>query len=295
MIPEIQRLSRHAHSILALLVVMPLVAACENTVEPRPTSGELIREILVTGGDESILFSTAILRDQTGTTAYARTIDSQHRGFVNPRFYEETTEDPGALAFEAEIYDTLWGTLTFNVQNLFGPSTIVTRPYVKAAYGGLAKLLDNSCFTCANPWRIWRMRYRKADQPNGSGDPKITSMTVARDTTYRVVGSPFVRINRDSVITVKLDSLVNINVRVESDAPDDTFFITYPVASGTYQTVAMAHNVVDSLGHTATVGVRSLNRYELVAVQGFKRQALQDTLYNQAAASAIQTAIVAFR
>ena len=267
-----------------------MLLGCEQTVEPKPTQGELIRDVLVTGADESILFSSEILRHQEGTLAYVRTIDSVRRGFVNYRFYTEVIEVSGALAFEADILDTLWGTLTFNVGG-----TIVSKPYVKASYGGNAKLLDNACFTCTNPWRIWKMRYRKADQPNGSGEPKVTLMTVTNtDGTYPVVASPQVRINRDSVVTVKLDSVVHLTVRVETNSPDDTFFITYPVA-GVYQTEPMAHDLVDSLGHDAVVGVRSLRRYELIAVQGFKRQALQDTLYNQAGASAIQTAIVAFR
>lgn len=285
-IPQITTASRWAVCLATLL----LAAGCQNAVEPQPTSGELIRDILVTGGDESILFSSAILSNQSGTNAYARTIDSIHRGFVNRYFYADTVEASPALAFEADILDTLWGRLSFNVEG-----TVVVRPYVRPAYGGNAKLLDNACFTCANPWRIWRMRYRKADQPNGSGDPKVTSMTVTNSAgAYQVVPSPKVLIFRDSVVTVTLDSLVNLSVRVESDAPDDTFFITYPV-SGAYFTQAMAHNAFDSLGHTAVVGVRSGRRYELLAVQGFKRQALRDTLYNQAASSAIQTAIVAFR
>lgn len=273
-----------------LAVWAALCAGCEQAVEPKPTSGELIRDVLVNGADESILFSSEVLRHQEGTQAYARTIDSVHRGFVNYRFYTETVEVSGALAFEADILDTLWGTLTFNIGG-----TIVNKPYVKASYGGNAKLLDNACFTCSNPWRIWKMRYRKADQPNGSGEPKITYMTVTNTAgTYTVVASPQVRINRDSVVTVKLDSLVHLTVRVETNSPDDSFFITYPVA-GVYQTEPMGHDLVDSLGHDAVVGVRSLRRFELIAVQGFKRQALQDTLYNQAGASAIQTAIVAFR
>ena len=275
---------------LLLSLCAQILTGCENTVEPQPTSGELIREILITGADESILFSPNVLKDQTGTDSYARTIDSLHRGFVNYRFYTETVEVPQALAFEADILDTLWGTLTFNVNG-----TLVSRSYVKAAYGSSAKLLDNACFSCANPWRIWKMRYRKADQPNGSGDPKITSMTVTNSAgAYPVVASPMVRINRDSLVTVALDSVVNLTVRVVCDAPDDTFFVTYPLAGG-YMTQAMSHNLVDSLGHNAVVGVSSLRRYELLAVQGFKRQALQDTLYNQAASSAIQTAIIAFR
>jgi hypothetical protein len=275
---------------LALCASAFWLAGCENNVQPEPTSGELIREILVTGADESILFSSQVLRDQTGTVSYARTIDSIHRGFVNYRFYAETVEDPGALAFEADILDTLWGTVTLNVNG-----TYVSHPYVKAAYGGNAKLLDNYCITCENPWRIWRMRYRKADQPNGAGEPKITSMSVTNSAGgYAIVASPQVRIFRDSVATVPLDSVTSLTVRVVTDAPDDTFFITYPLAGG-YQTVAMSHNLVDSLGHNAVVGVSSLRRFELLAVQGFKRQALQDTLYNQAASSAMQTAIIAFR
>lgn len=273
-----------------LCLAWAIGSGCAQTVQPEPTQGELIRAVLVTGQDESILFAPDVLKDQTGTVAYSRTIDSVRRGFVNLRFYRETQEVSDALAFEADILDTLWGTLTFNIGG-----TVVTRPYVKASYGANAKLLDNACFTCDNPWRIWKMRYRKADQPNGSGEPKITLMTVANAArSYPVVASPQVRINRDSVATVKLDSVVHLTVRVETNAPDDTFFITYPVAGG-YHTEAMSHDLVDSLGHDAVVGVRSLRRYELLAVQGFKRQALQDTLYNQAASSAIQTAIVAFR
>lgn len=288
-------LPRLTQTVMLGAMYLVLVQGCEQTVEPAPTSGELIREVLVTGNDESILFSPDVLRDQTGIVAYARTIDSVRRGFVNYRFYNETVEVTSALAFEADILDTLWGTLTFNINDGI-TNTFVHRPYVKAAYGSNAKLLDNACFTCTNPWRIWKMRYRKADQPNGSAEPKITLMTVTNSAgTYPIVASPQVRINRDSVVTVKLDSVVNLTVRVESSSPDDTFFITYPVSSGGYQTQVMSHNLIDSLGHNAVVGVRSLRRYELLAVQGFKRQSLQDTLYNQAAASAIQTAIIAFR
>lgn len=279
----------HALTLVPALCLMALLG-CEQAVQPEPTQGELIRDILVTGADESILFSADVLRNQVGTVAYSRTIDSLRRGFVNLRFYAETVEVSAALAFEADVIDTLWGTLTFNING-----TIVSKPFVKAAYGGNAKLLDNACFTCANPWRIWKMRYRKADQPNGSGEPKITLMTVTNSAgSYPIVASPQVRINRDSVVTVKLDSIVHLTVRVETNAPDDTFFITYPVSGG-YQTEAMSHNLVDSLGHNAVVGVRSLRRYELLAVQGFKRQSLQDTLYNQASNSAMQTAIIAFR
>jgi hypothetical protein len=282
--------ARRVPRALALVAMLLLTASCENAVDPKPTSGELIRDVLVNGADESILFSSAVLANQTGTSAYARTIDSLHRGFVNRRFYDETVEVPQALAFESDVIDTIWGKLTFSVQG-----TVVTRSYNKLAYGGNAKLLDNACFTCSNPWRIWRMRQRKADQPNGQGDPTIVTMNVTGPAgTYPAAPSPQVRINRDSVVTVALDSVVNLSVRVETDAPDDTFFITYPVA-GTYNTVAMSHNPVDSLGHTAVVGVRSSRRFELLAVQGFKRQALQDSLYNQAASSAIQTAIIAFR
>ncbi len=281
-------------SVCALGLCTLLAVGCEQAVEPKPTSGELIRDVLVYGADESILFSPEILRSQNGTIAYERTIDSVRRGFVNYRFYTETVEVSAALAFEADILDTLWGTLTFNITDGIN-STIVSKPYVKASFGGNAKLLDNACFTCSNPWRIWKMRYRKAGQPNGSGEPSITLMTVTNTAgVYPVVASPQVRINRDSVVTVKLDSLVHLTVRVETNSPDDTFFITYPVA-GVYQTEPMSHNLVDSLGHNATVGVRSLRRFELIAVQGFKRQSLQDTLYNQAAASAMQTAIIAFR
>jgi len=289
-IPEYTQAAGRMSRALAFLAILWVTASCENAVEPKLTAGELIREVLVNGNDESILFSPAVLINQTGTSVFARTIDSLHRGFVNRRFYDETVEVPQALAFEADIMDTIWGTLTFRVDG-----TVVTRRYNKLAYGGNAKLLDNACFTCSNPWRIWRMRQRKADQPNGLGDPTIVTMTVTNAAgPYPAAPSPQVRINRDSVVTVALDSVVNLSVRVETDAPDDTFFITYPVA-GTYNTVAMSHNPVDSLGHTAVVGVRSSRRFELLAVQGFKRQALRDTLYNQAASSAIQTAIIAFR
>ena len=61
-----------------------------------------------------------------------------------------------------------------------------------------------------------------------------------------------------------------------------------------YQTDVMTH-LPGSLNHTATVSVHSGRRYELVAVQGFKRRAFTDTTYTEVTASRIQTAIVAFR
>jgi hypothetical protein len=209
-------------------------------VEPEPTSGELIREVLVTGADESILFSPDVLRSQNGTLAYARTIDSVRRGFERYRFYPDTVEVSAALAFEADIMDTLWGTLTFNINN-----TIVSRPYVKASFGGNAKLLDNACFTCSNPWRIWKMRYRKADQPNGSGEPRITLMTVTNTAGgYPVVASPQVRINRDSVVTVK-------PIWVPHSAcgdPARRYLLHHLPRGGVYQTKPMDHDLIDSLG-----------------------------------------------
>ena len=45
----------------------------------------------------------------------------------------------------------------------------------------------------------------------------------------------------------------------------------------------------------STVSVQSGRRFELLAVQGFKRRAFTDTLYNEATSTAIQTAIIAFR
>jgi hypothetical protein len=289
-IPEGRTQTGACVRVLGAVVCIWLAAGCEQSVEPQPTSGELIREVLVTGADESILFSTAVLTHQDGTTAFARTVDSLHRGFVNRRFDPNTAEATNATSFEADIVDTLWGSLTLNVDG-----KIRTFPYNKLAYGDYAMLLNNACFTCSNPWRIWRMRQRKAQLPNGSGEPSITSMTVTNSfAAYQVAPSEQVRINRDSVVTVKVDSTVHLSVRVVSNSPDDTFFVTYPYSGG-YLTMPMTHNAVDSLGHTADVGVRSGRRFELLAVQGFKRQALRDTLYTQSASSAIQTAIIAFR
>ena len=242
-----------------------------------------------TGLDEAILFSSAVLADQTGTAAFSRTITNVHRDLINGADFVPA-DVTGRLAYRVDVRDNLTGVLTFKVG-----ATIVTRPYTGLAYGGVSHFYNETCFSCDNQWGIWRMFQRQADKANGQGQPKITGMWVrAAVPSYQAAPSQNVRIFRDSVLTVALNTPVSVDVTVTTSSPDDSFFVTYPMASG-YMTQAMTHSPADSLNHRATVSVQSGRRFELLAVQGFKRQTFTDTLYNEATSTAIQTAIIAFR
>jgi hypothetical protein len=276
--------------LMGALVLSATVAACsDKSVEPELTDGELIRQVLVDGSDESILFATSVLADQSGTQAFGRTVTRVGRGFKAPRFYDDTVDDPGSLAFEATIQDTIFGELSFRVG-----ATTVTRPYTALAFGGNAKLMKNaSVFSTGSPWRIWRMQYRHAEHASGNGSPAITAMTVASASAQKPVATPVnVLIFRDSLLTLPRYSTSNVDVRVVSTRTNDTFFVTYPVIGG-YETEAMAR--ADSVTYTASVQVHSSRRYELLAVQGFKREAFTDTMYVEPTATAIRSAILAFR
>jgi hypothetical protein len=118
-------------------------------------------------------------------------------------------------------------------------------------------------------------------------------MTVASASAQKPVATPVnVLIFRDSVLTLPRYTTSNVDVWVVSSRTNDTFFVTYPVVGG-YETTAMVH--ADSITHTASVPVHSSRRYELLAVQGFKREAFTDTTYAEATATAIRSAILAFR
>jgi hypothetical protein len=273
---------------LLAAVVLSSAFGCDTSVQPDLTDGEQIRLLLDTGLDEAILFSSALLSDQTGTTAYSRTIDSVKRGFVNPRFYDDNVElQSQVLAFEASILDTLFGTVSYRVGG-----GVETYPYTLLAYGGNAKFLKiGSTSTHPSAWYVWRMQYRHAEKGAGDGSPSIQTATVSSGGVTRPIATPInVRLFRDSVLTVPPATLTDVDVTVVVDTPDDSFFVTYPVAGG-YETRALAH---DSLTHTATVQVSSGNRFELLAVQGFKREAFTQPAYPEAAATAIRAAAIRF-
>lgn len=272
-----------------LMLGMLLIAGCDTSVEPDLTDGELIRQQLEIGTDESILFSAAILSDQTGTIAYARTVDSIRRGFVNFRFYDDSVELQGTvLAFEARILDTLFGSVTYRIGG-----TTETHPYSKLAYGGNAKLLKiGSSSTHPNPWHIWRMQYRRAEQGAGDGSPAISIMTITSGGITKQVATPEnVQMRRDDVLTLPLGTPTSVDIDVTVGTPNDSFFVTYPVAGG-YETVTMAH---DSIYHSATVQVSSTRRFELLTVQGFKSEAFTQPGFPEATAIAIRSAVMAFR
>jgi hypothetical protein len=275
------------------VLILAMLAGCQSkTTEPVPGPLELILRKLDSGIDESILFSSEILADQTGTDVFARTIDGVGRGLVNGASFIPT-DVTGRLAYRADVRDTLFGTLTFKVG-----TTFITRAYAALALGSISEFYDQTCFSCANGWGVWRMQQREARNSNGQAEPAITNMRVRETLDALNANQPapptYVRIFRDSVLTVLPNTPVSVDITVTTNSPDDTFFVTYPVVSG-YMTQAMTHSPADSLNHRATVSVQSGRRYELLAVQGFKRRALTDTLYNEATSTAIQTAIIAFR
>jgi hypothetical protein len=286
--------ARPSHRALALACVSALWAlgaGCENSVEPDLTPGELIRLLVETGGDESILFSPAILADQTGTDAFSRTIESASRRFDSTLgFFDDTLDFPSSRpAWEGFVRDVLSGTLTFQVG-----STTVTRAYASLLFDGKARFTETQLGS-ENPWQIWRMQYRHAEQPTGDGSPMIVAMTLSHNGVSHVVtNSDLKRIFRDSVMTIPHGVLSDLTITVTCNTKDDSLFVTYPVMAGVYETVAMRHTSSDSLRHSATVQVRSTRRYELLAVQAFKRRAFTDSTYVQASASAVRSAILRF-
>jgi hypothetical protein len=275
---------------LQLILSLAILGGCQNkTVDQVPGPIEFITRKMNSGLDESILFSSAVLADQTGTDVFSRTVESVHRGLVNGANFVPT-DVTGRLAYRVDVRDTLSGTLTFKVG-----STFYTRSYAGLAYGSVSHFYNGTCFSCDNEWGIWRMFQRQAEQPNGQREPQITSMWVGTPpTSYRAAPSENLRIFRDSVLTVAANAPVSLDVTVTTNSPDDSFFVTYPVVSG-YMTQAMTHSPADSLNHRATVSIQSGRRFELLAVQGFKRETFTDTNYNEATSTAIQTAIIAFR
>jgi len=271
---------------------VPLLFGCEGTVEPDLTNGEQIRLLLDTGTDESILFSSQILSDQTGTLAFARTVDSVRRGFIISRgssfFYEDSSELQGTvLAFEARVLDTLFGTVTYRI---FG--TNQSYAYSKLQYGGTVKLLRiGATSTHSNPWWLWRMQYRHAEQGAGDGSPTIDVMTISSGgITKSIATSQSVRVFKDSVLTIAPGTLTDVTIDVTVKTANDSFFVTYPVAGG-YETTVMAH---DSIYHTATVQVSSTRRYELLTVQGFKSDAFTQPGFPEATATALRSAAMRF-
>ena len=178
MIPTISRHRPHTYALVVTALAALMATGCQNAVEPELTAGEKIRQILVQGGDESILFSTASVADQTGTDVFDRTIDRVGRGFVNIRWPIGTDEVPDAQTFVAELYDTVFGTLTVKVTDPFG-TTFVTRPYQLLAYGGLITMHDYRCFTCSNEWQIYKMVHRNALQTSSKNEPKIVTMALS--------------------------------------------------------------------------------------------------------------------
>jgi len=272
----------------SLLACVLLLAGCEASVDPELTDGELIRQQLDTGTDEAILFSAQILSDQTGTIQYARTVASIRRGFVNFRFYEDSVElQSPVLAFEARILDTLFGSVTYRISGVDE-----TYAFARLAYGGNAKLLKiGSSSTHPNPWHIWRMQYRHAEQGGGDGSPSIGIMTISSGGITEQIATPEnVQMRRDDVLTLPMGTPTNVDVDVTVGTPNDSFFVTYPVAGG-YETAVMVH---DSIHHTATVAVSSTRRFELLTVQGFKREAFTQPGFAEATAIAIRSAVIRF-
>ncbi len=274
--------------VVAAFALWALVAGCDTSVEPELTAGEIIRLTREQGGDESILYSSAIVYNQTGTDQFTRSPDSIHRGFERMRFWENDQDFPTPrTTFEADVVDTAFGTLTFKVG-----ATTRSVPFVSLNYGGFTQMFENG----PGQWEILRVRYRDARRPNRLGDPTIISMSVTSNSqTYNIVESGNtvrVLVRKSSVLTLPVGVASDVTVVVKTRSIDDSLFVTYPTAAG-YQTDVMNH--ADSVTHTASVTVESGRRFELLAVQAFKRQAFTDPTYAEAAASAVQTAILAFR
>ena len=273
---------------VAAFALWALVAGCDTSVEPIPTPLELVSLTLSGGADESILFSSGILYDQRGTDQFVRAVDSIHRGLENPRFWLNDQDFPSARwTFEGNVVDTAFGTLTFKIGG-----TTHSVPYLALRYGGFAQLVE----LVKNQWDIWRMKHRGADRPNQQGEPRFISMSVSDGSrTYDVIKGTrreTVRIFKDSVLTLPVGSQSSVTVTVQTGSIDDSLFVTYPTAAGC-QTDVMNHT--DSVTHTASVTVESGRRFELLAVQAFKRRAFTYPTYAEAAASVVQTAILAFR
>lgn len=276
------------NSILALVVALH-APGCSPIVDAPLSEAEIIRQQIENGGDESILFSSAVLFDQSGTNQFSRSLDSLKREYVNLAgalangFYEDNVETPSTRqAFEADIVDRLWGTITYRI----GLNN-VTRPYSSLSHGGRAKFLK-----IGPNWELWRLEHRRGFKRAGDGSPHPQSIVVESNSASQTVNiNVMVREFRDSLITLTTGTIANLTVTVISNSPNDTFFVTYPVIGG-YQTTVMSH---DSLTHVATVGVSSLRRYELLAIQGFKSEAFKDSTYSESLATTIQTAMIAFR
>lgn len=277
------------NSILALIVALT-AQGCNPVIQPKLSPGELVRLQIETGADESILFSTAILFDQTGTDQFNRTVERSVRlytdkvGTLGNGFYTESNEpelQSPRDAFEARIVDSLWGKITYKIG-----SNHVTRSYGPLLYRGKARLLK------IGSWRLWRLEHRGGFRPSGDGSPDPQSIVVQSDNvSQEVTTSNLFRARWDSLITLTTGATSSLTVTVITDTPDDTFFVTYPVAGG-YQTTVMSH---DSVRHVATVAVSSLRRFELLAIQGFKSEAFKNPLYQDSLATTIQTAMIAFR
>lgn len=281
---------RFLRNIILALISLLATTGCGTVIEPGLSEGEKIRRQVDTGGDESILFSSAILFDQTGTNQFSRTLDSLRRDFVNLAgpvgngFYADDIETQSTRqAFEGDIVDRLWGTITYRV----GANT-VTRPYAALAHDGRAKFLK-----VGSQWQLWRLEHRKGFKRAGDGSPDPQSIIVQSDSaSQNVDANTLVREFRDSLITLLTNTLSELTVTVTTDTPNDTFFVTYPVVGG-YLTTVMNHT--DSITHVATIQVQSSRRYELLAIQGFKSEAFRDTLFLESLATTIQTAMIAFR
>lgn len=274
-------------------VVLALASGCAETPEEKKSEGELLRELLQTGLDESIIYSTSILFNQSGAD-FTRTVDSIKRAFVNPLFRTEEEEAGaiGDLACRAGVYDTLFGTITYMVG--ITPQTFA---YSKLTFGGGAKFIKIGTGSGHdNPWWLWRMQYRRGTQAVAES-PRITTMTLSKSgsPTYSISTVDTVRVNRDSVLT--FDSTEGtLDIALASQKADDSFFVTYPGVAG-LETIAMLHDrtTADSLKHTAQVQVQSNRRYELLCVQGFKARFFEQTGLVGGQASTIHTAVLAFR
>lgn len=273
---------------IAVCVVAVAVVSCANpTADEQKTEGEWIRELLATDGDALSAFSTAWMADQVGTNDFYRTIDSVHRGYVGTRFFTDSAETQSARqAFDARVYDSVWGTLSFRV----GVKMVEYR-YLKLLYAGKVLCLRlGGTISQPNPWELWKMEYRFGGQP-GVGSPIVEQVTVAGNgQTKQIIPRKLVRLFRDSVLTLHPDSLTNVTVTVQSATTNDSFFVTYP-KDGVYLTQVMAH---DSVTHTATVPVRSGARFDVIGVQGFKRRAFESEAVGGAVASSIETALIRF-
>ena len=157
--------------VVAAFALWALVAGCDTSVEPELTAGEIIRLTLEVGGDESILYSNAIVYNQTGTDQFTRSPDSIHRGFERSRFWENDQDFPSPrTTFEADVVDTAFGTLTFKVG-----ATTRSVPFVALNYGGFTQMVE----LAPGDWEILRVRYREARRPNQQGDPRIMSSTAS--------------------------------------------------------------------------------------------------------------------